>query len=128
MTLDRLTKIQVNLPRIYPSLFVYVRSHCICVRLFVNMWTIAHQAPLSLGFFRPEYWSRLPFPSPGDLPDPEIKPTSLLHWQASPLPPGTTWVHCTYSQSKREFYSESILPKTYWSPLLLPLPPDKNDR
>ena len=46
------------------------------VRLFVTLWTIAHQAPLSMGFPRQEYWSRLPFPSPGDLPDPGIKPVS----------------------------------------------------
>ena len=39
-------------------------------------WTIAHQAPLSMGFARQEYWSELPFPSPGDLPDPGIKPRS----------------------------------------------------
>ena len=39
-------------------------------------WTVAHQAPQSMGFSRQEYWSRLPFPSPGDLPDPGIKPTS----------------------------------------------------
>ncbi|KAM9721592.1 rab GTPase-activating protein 1 isoform 2-T3 [Dama dama] len=46
------------------------------VRLFASPWTIAHQAPLSLKFFRQEYWSGLPFHSPGDLPDPKIKPTS----------------------------------------------------
>jgi len=39
-------------------------------------WTVAHQAPLSTGFPRLEYWSRLPFPSPGDCPYPEIKPPS----------------------------------------------------
>ena len=39
-------------------------------------WTVAHQAPLSMGFPRQEYWSGLPFPSPGDLPNPRIKPTS----------------------------------------------------
>ena len=43
-------------------------------------WTVAHQAPLSMGFSRREYWSDLPFPSPGDLPDPGIKPRSpALH-------------------------------------------------
>ena len=46
------------------------------VRLFVTPWTIAHQAPLSMGFFRQEYWGGLPCPSPGDLPDLEIKPGS----------------------------------------------------
>ena len=40
-------------------------------------WTVAHQAPLSMGFSRQEYWSGLPFPPPGDLPDPVIEPTSL---------------------------------------------------
>ena len=44
------------------------------VRLFVIPWTVAHQAPLSMGFFRQEQWSGLPFPSPGDLPDPGIEP------------------------------------------------------
>ena len=39
-------------------------------------WTVAHQAPLSMGFSRQEYWSELPFPSPGDLPDPGIEPRS----------------------------------------------------
>ena len=39
-------------------------------------WTIAHQAPLSMGFLRPEYWSGVPFPSPGKLPDPGIEPRS----------------------------------------------------
>ena len=45
-----------------------------CVRLFVTPWTVAHQAPLSMGFPRQEYWSGLSFPSPGDLPDSGIKP------------------------------------------------------
>ena len=40
-------------------------------------WTVAHQAPLSMEFSRQEYWSGLPLPTPGDLPDPGIEPTSL---------------------------------------------------
>ena len=48
-----------------------------CVWLFATLWTVAHQASLSLGFTRQEYWSGLPFPTPGDLPDSGIKPTSL---------------------------------------------------
>ena len=43
------------------------------VRLFVTPWTAAHQAPQSMGFSRQEYWSGLPFPSPGDLPNPGIE-------------------------------------------------------
>ena len=56
-----------------------------CVRLFVNPWTVAHQAPLSMGFCRQEYWSGLPCPSPGDLPDPGIEPRSPA-LQANSLP------------------------------------------
>jgi len=43
---------------------------------FATPWTIAHQAPLSMGFFRQEYWSGLPLPSPGDLPNSGIKSES----------------------------------------------------
>ena len=42
------------------------------------LWTVALQAPLSVGFFRQEHWSRLPCPPPRDLPDPGIEPTSLM--------------------------------------------------
>ena len=48
-----------------------------CVQLFVTPWTIACQVPLSMEFSRQEYWSELPCPTPGDLPDPGIKPTFL---------------------------------------------------
>ena len=48
------------------------------VRLFATLWTIAHQAPLSMGFSRQECWSGLPGPPPGDLPDSGIEPTSLM--------------------------------------------------
>ena len=44
------------------------------VRLFATSWTVAYQSPQSMEFPRQEYWNGLPFPSPGDLPDPEIKP------------------------------------------------------
>ena len=52
---------------------------------FVTPWTVACQAPLSIGFPRQEYWSGLPFPSLGDLPDTGIKPTPP-DWQAGSLP------------------------------------------
>ena len=55
-----------------------VLSHFSRVQLFATSWTVARQASLSMGFSRHEYWSGLPFPSPGDLPDPGIKPASLL--------------------------------------------------
>ena len=44
----------------------------------VTLWIVAHQATLSVGFPRQEYWSGLSFPTPGDLPDPGIKPASLV--------------------------------------------------
>ena len=47
------------------------------VQLFAMPWTVAYQAPPSMGFSRQEYWSGLPFPSPGDLPDPGIEPGSF---------------------------------------------------
>ena len=46
------------------------------VRLFATLWTVAHQAPQSMRFSRQEYWSGLPFPSPGDLSNPGIEPRS----------------------------------------------------
>ena len=55
------------------------------VRLFTTPWTVAHQAPLSMEFSRQEYSSGLPFPSPGDLPDPGIEPRSPA-LQADVLP------------------------------------------
>ena len=50
------------------------------IRLFVTPWSVACEAPLSMGFSRQEHWSGLPFPLPGDLPNPGTEPTS-------PLPP-----------------------------------------
>ena len=46
------------------------------VQLFMTLWTVARQAPLSMGFSRQEYWSGLPFPSPGHFPNPGTKPGS----------------------------------------------------
>ena len=54
-----------------------VLSRFHCVRLFATLWTVARQAPLSLGFSRQEYGSGLPCTPPGDLPDPGIKPMAL---------------------------------------------------
>ena len=56
-----------------------------CFQLFATPWTVAHQSSLSMGFSRQEYWSGLPFPSPGDLPNPGIKPESPV-LQADTLP------------------------------------------
>ena len=56
-------------------MLAYVCAYMLsCFRHFVTLWVVAHQAPLSMGFFRQEYWSGLPFPLPGDLPNPGIEP------------------------------------------------------
>ena len=80
-----------------------IQSMCyVCVLsrvwLFVTPWTIAHQAPLSMRFSRQDYWSGLPFPSPGDLPDPRIKPVSPAlagRFFTTELPGKAIW-YCIY--------------------------------
>ena len=76
---------------VLPSLTI----DCTCVlscfshfQLFATLWTVAHKAPLSMEFSRQEYWSGLPFPFPGDLPDPVIEPTS----PATPASAGTFFI------------------------------------
>ena len=69
-----------------------------CVTLFATPWTAARQAPLSKEFSRQEYWSGLPLPSPGDPPNPGIKPKSpALHIDSLPEPPGDNWVYLVCS-------------------------------
>ena len=82
----------------YMFMYVVTQGHyvCICaqslscVQLFVTPWTAAHQAPLSMGFSRQEYWSGLPCPPPGDRPNPGIEPrSSALQADSTPSePPG----------------------------------------
>ena len=68
-------------------------SHFSCVWLFVTPWTVACLAPLSMGFSRQEYWSALPFPSPGDLLNPKIESASLMSpiYTGKFLTTSTTW-------------------------------------
>ena len=63
---------------------------CVHAKLFQTLQIVAHQAPLFMGFSKQEYWSGLPCPPPGDLPNPGIKPTSPVApaLQADSLPPG----------------------------------------
>ena len=81
---------------ILPQEELYLRSHP-CMHIshsvmsdFVTPWTVTHQVPLSMEFSRQEYWSGLPFPSPGDLPNAGIKPGSpALQTDSLPSePPG----------------------------------------
>ena len=98
-----------------------ISSVCVCVFrhvwLFATLWAVACQAPLSVGFPRQEYWSELPFPLPGDLSDPGIKPTSCV---APALggefittePPGKFYYHL-YIQIRKQRYREVTWPRSY---------------
>ena len=68
---------RMHLDKYQVILRVPVLSRFSHVQLFVTLWTVAHQDPLSMGFPRQEYWSELPFPSSGNLPHPGIEPVSL---------------------------------------------------
>ena len=76
--------INENFPNLKKETHIQVQKACVCmlvhfsrVQLFVILWTIAHQSSLSMGFSRHEYWSGLPCPPSGDLPNPGMKPASL---------------------------------------------------
>ena len=86
----------------FPNIFLLKVKSLSHVQFFATPWTVAYQAPPSIEFSRQEYWSGLPFPSPGDLPDPGIKPRSpTLQEDALPSePPGKSkmlvaWSHQT---------------------------------
>ena len=73
------------------------------VQLFATLWTVAHEAPLSLGLSKQEYWSGLPCPPPKDLPDPEIKPMSPAFLHSLPTePPGKpSYVNSCWCMGKK---------------------------
>ena len=94
---------------IFIQLSVCVLSCFSRVWLFVTLWTLAHQAPLSVGFSRQEYWDGLPCPSPGHLPDPGLKPhlLSILHWQT------VSWPVVSYQKRIRILWSVGMLLSAY---------------
>ena len=86
------------------------------VQLFTTPWTVAHQTPLSMGFSRQEYWSGLPFPSPGDLPDPEIEPGSPT-LQADALtsePPGKPLCRVSVNSTLNVWWCSTDKPSISW--------------
>ena len=91
----------------YSSFTTFVLSH---VRLFVTPWTVAHQAPLSMGFPCQESWNGLPFPTPGDLPHPEFKSESLVSPAAGRLfTNGTTWeAHSLFTVLLKHFVCSKV--------------------
>ena len=85
-TASRSSNLQFSMANwIYPLFSSEVKWSSSVVSDSATPWTVAHQAPLFMGFSRQEYWSGLPFPSPGDLPDPGIEPRSPA-LQADALP------------------------------------------
>ena len=83
--------------------YACVQSRFRHVKLFATLWTIAHQAPLSMGFPRPEYWTGYLFPSPGNLPNSVIEPGSPT-LQVDSLPselPGKPWMSRRQSKNLR---------------------------
>ena len=90
---------------------------CVCCSVVSNSaipWTVAHQAPLSMEFSREEYWSGLPFPSPGDFPGPGLKPGSLalqvhsLPSEPPGKPTGTSRLHEILSVNQKAFMLSAI--------------------
>ena len=74
----------------------------------MTLWTVAHQAPLSMEFSSQEYWSGLPFPSPGDLPNPGIKPKSPALQEDSVLPESPGKPYLNVISRKRGYTSRSV--------------------
>ena len=94
-------------------------SHFSRVRLFMSLWTVTLQAPLLMGFSRQDYWSGLPCPPPGHLPDPGIKPTSL----ASPALAGRFFIsRNTREALNRPYSSWNDVAPAWVSQLWLPFP------
>ena len=106
-------------------------SMCIVVLLLVShsvmsdsvtSWTAAHQAPLSMGFSRQEYWNGLPFPSPGDLPNPGIKPWSpalqVDSWPSEPVgKPKYVYSFNQIWKSFGHYFLKHFLSSSLFSPL-----------
>ena len=89
--------------------------------IFATPWTVAHQAPLSMGFSRQEYWSGLPFPPPGDLADQGIEPVSLM---SPALTCGffitnTTWEAPASMTPRCKFQEEAVDRMCPWEATLL---------
>ena len=106
MSFNQFCMLQISFPtlRVVFHCLICVLSHFSQVQLFETLWTVAHQTPLSMGFSRQEYWSGLPCPPPGALPDPEIEPTSLM----SPVLAGRFFITHTTFTPLMVFFDEQI--------------------
>ena len=115
--------------------YVCVLSCFSYVRLFSTLWTVASQAPLSMGFSRQDYWSGLSFSPPGDLPNPGIKPVSFMSpalssrffttsatWEAQLK---GVWLFFSPTLFAQHPHLRSLLrrsPRVEWQPWVLPQP------
>ena len=129
LTAASLTALNCKQPDFHCGIIMQLNCYLVtklCLTLLRFPWTVAHQAPLSIGFSKQEYWSGLPFLPPGDLPNPGVKPTSpaldslplshlgrtelseqatkcwhfLMHWVVR----GKTWI-IIYSSSSLSLFS-----------------------
>ena len=111
------------------SMYVCMLSPFSHIQLFVTRWTVACQAPMSMGFFWQEYWSGLPCPPPGDLPNPGIKPMSLISpvladrfcitsliWEAPPIHKPKNTCFCLYCPSINNSVMSSLLSEILYKP------------
>ena len=109
-----MTSCEVLFERLYTGMCARMLSHFSHVRLFAILWTVPHQASLSMSFSRHEHWSGLVSP-PGDLPDPRTKPVSLMSclllWQVGSLPlapPGKPLSRNNSPEIRRKGYSDQL--------------------
>ena len=94
-----------------------VLRHLSCAWLFVTLWTVTHQALLSMGFSRQEYWSGLPCPPPGDLPNPEIEPrSSVLQADSFPSEPQGKLCIYIYDSESLSVVSDLLWPHGLYLP------------
>ena len=88
----------------------YILSHFSCDQLFAALLTVAHQGPLSMGFFRQEYWSGLPWPPPGHLFDPGMEPSFLT---SPALTGGFFTTSAIWEAQIREYYYINVVCTDY---------------
>ena len=123
---DDLTTAYVGFPIFWPVCharifhsdtgFTYAASHAALI-IFATPWTVACQAPLSMGFSRQEYWNELPCPPPGDLSNPVIEPKKLMSSVLAGrfFVTSTTWEAPSYQKVRRKFFLR-LCRTDSWSP------------
>ena len=127
MTKGPIQEENIKIVNIYPPNIKVKEKSLSCVLLFAIPWTVAHQAPLSMGFSRREYWSGMPCLSPGDCPNPGIEPRSpALQADSLPSEPVGKARICLQSRRHRKHqfnpWVRTIPWRRAWQPTLVFLP------